>query len=282
MVVLVTSAHLSKLHGTGNDFLVTTAALDAHDAVALCDRFTGIGADGLLRLAPGRDGADATMMLYNADGSVAEMSGNGIRCLAWLARKVGFGTPDRLVVDTGGGRRVVDLELDASGMVTHATCDMGAVTFVPSEIPIAPANVTDLPVDLDGVDVVADAAGMGNPHLVVFVDDPGLVDVARHGRRLEADPRFPNRINVEFVHVASRHDLRMRVWERGVGETQSCGTGACAAAAVAHRRDLVDARVSVRVPGGMVTVELAETIRLGGPVHHVFDLSIDVDEWRSR
>ena len=282
MVVLVTSAQLSKLHGTGNDFLVTTAALDARDAVALCDRFAGIGADGLLLLGPGQPGADVTMTLYNADGSVAEMSGNGIRCLAWLARKEGLGTPDRLVVDTGGGRRVVDLELDASGTVTHATCDMGAVTFVPSEIPIAPASSTDLPVDLDGVVVIADAAGMGNPHLVVFVDDPRLVDVARHGSWLEADTRFPNRINVEFVHVEGRHDLRMRVWERGVGETQSCGTGACAAAAVAHRRDLVDARVSVSVPGGVVTVELAETIRLGGPVAHVFDLSIDVDEWRAR
>ncbi len=282
MVVLVTSAQLSKLHGTGNDFLVTTDALDARDAVALCDRFTGIGADGLLLVAPGHDGADVMMTLYNADGSVAEMSGNGIRCLAWLARKEGFGTPDRLVVDTGGGRRVVDLELDASGMVTYAISDMGAVTFVPSEIPIAPASATDLPVDLDGVDVIADAAGMGNPHLVVFVDDPGLVDVARHGSRLETDTRFPNRINVEFVHVEGRHDVRMRVWERGVGETQSCGTGACAAAAVAHRRDLVDARVSVSVPGGVITVELAETIRLGGPVAHVFDLSIDVDEWRAR
>ena len=282
MVVLVTSAQLSKLHGTGNDFLVTTAALDARDAVALCDRFAGIGADGLLLLGPGQPGADVTMTLYNADGSVAEMSGNGIRCLAWLARKEGLGTPDRLVVDTGGGRRVVDLELDASGTVTHATCDMGAVTFVPSEIPIAPASSTDLPVDLDGVVVIADAAGMGNPHLVVFVDDPGLVDVERHGSRLEADTRFPNRINVEFVHVEGRHDLRMRVWERGVGETQSCGTGACAAAAVAHRRDLVDARVSVTVPGGVVTVELADTVRLGGPVSHVFDLSIDVDEWRAR
>ena len=282
MVVLVTTVHLSKLHGTGNDFLVTTAALDARDAVAFCDRFTGIGADGLLLLGPGRGGVDATMTLYNADGSIAEMSGNGIRCLAWLARQEGLGTPDRLVVDTGGGRRVVDLELDAHGMVTHATCDMGAVTFDPSEIPIAPATAAEIPVDLDGVNVVADAAGMGNPHLVVFVDDPGLVDVARHGSRLEADTRFPNRINVEFVRVEDRHDIRMRVWERGVGETRSCGTGACAVAAVAHRRDLVGERVSVQVPGGAVTVELGETIRLGGPVAHVFDLTIDVDKWRVR
>ena len=282
MVVLVTTAQLSKLHGTGNDFLVTTAALDARDAVALCDRFTGIGADGLLLLGPGRDGADATMTLYNADGSVAEMSGNGIRCLAWLARREGLGTLDRLVVNTGGGRRTVDLELDTSGSVTDATCDMGAVTFTPSEIPIAPDRATQIPVELDGVAVDADAAGMGNPHLVVFVDDPGLVDVARHGSRLETDERFPNRINVEFVRVEDRTHVRMRVWERGVGETQSCGTGACAVVAVAHRRDLIDASVSVAVPGGVLRVEVGETIRLGGPVVHVFDVTIDVDEWRAR
>ena len=282
MVVLVTTAQLSKLHGTGNDFLVTTAALDARDAVALCDRFTGIGADGLLLLGPGRDGADATMTLYNADGSVAEMSGNGIRCLAWLARREGLGTRDRLVVDTGGGRRTVDLLLDSNGAVTDATCDMGAVTFIPSEIPIAPDRATQIPVELDGVAVDADAAGMGNPHLVVFVDDPGLVDVARHGSRLETDERFPNRINVEFVRVEDRTHVRMRVWERGVGETQSCGTGACAVAAVAHRRELVGASVSVAVSGGVLRVELGETIRLGGPVVHVFDLSVDVDEWRAR
>ena len=282
MVVLVSTAYLSKLHGTGNDFLVTTAALDARDAVALCDRFTGIGADGLLLLSPGHDGADATMTLYNADGSIAEMSGNGIRCLAWLARREGLGTPDRLVVDTGGGRRTVDLQLDANGVVTAATCDMGAVTFTPSEIPIASDRATDLPVDLDGVAVAADAAGMGNPHLVVFVEDPELVEVARHGSRLERDDRFPNRINVEFVRVEDRTHMRMRVWERGVGETQSCGTGACAVAAVAHRRELVDSSVYVAVPGGVLRVEVGETIRLGGPVAHVFDLSIDVEEWRAR
>ncbi len=275
MVGNVTMVALSKLHGTGNDFLVTTAALDASDAVALCNRFTGVGADGLLLLAPGVDGADASMVLYNADGSVAEMSGNGIRCLAWLARREGLGTADRLVVDTGGGRRIVDLTVSGVGAVTHATCDMGAVTFVPAAIPLDAEVAEDLAVELDGVAVMADAAGMGNPHLVVFVADPLAVDVARHGARLERDPRFPNRVNVEFVAVASRDALQMRVWERGVGETQSCGTGACAAAAVAHRRNLVADRVAVHVPGGALTVELGSTIRLGGPVTHVFDTEIE-------
>ena len=278
MVGVVTHVLLSKLHGTGNDFLVTAAVLTAADAVALCDRFTGVGADGLLLLGPGTNGADATMTLYNADGSLAEMSGNGARCLAWLARREGMGTTDRLAVDTGGGRRVLDLELDAQGMVERATCDMGPITFVPAEIPLDAADAFDLMVDLDGVAVTADAAGIGNPHLVIIDDDPATLDVARHGARLERDPRFPNRVNVEFIHVSAPDMLTMRVWERGVGETQSCGTGACAAAAVAHRRGLVGPRSTVRVLGGELTVELGDTVRLGGPVVHVFDLAIDLDE----
>ena len=266
---------LSKVHGTGNDFLVTTAALTGADTVALCDRFTGVGADGLLILGPGVDGADATMTLYNADGSLAEMSGNGARALAWQARRAAMGTPSRLVVDTGGGRRVLDLELDDHDDVRHAVCDMGPVTFVPSGIPLDAASAFDLDVDLDGVAVTADAAGMGNPHLVVFVDDPSTIDVARHGARLECDARFPNRVNVEFVAVTAPDEITMRVWERGVGETQSCGTGACAVAAVAHRRGLVGSMVTVHVLGGDLEVEVGDTIRLGGPVAHVFDVEVD-------
>ncbi len=282
MVESMNSVHLAKLHGTGNDFLVTTAALTAADAVALCDRFTGVGADGLLLLGPGHDGADATMTLFNADGSVAEMSGNGARCLAWLARREGMGTPDRLVVDTGGGRRDLDLTLDTTGAVAAAVCDMGAATFDPASIPMVGETADNVSVDLDGVAVGAGAAGMGNPHLVVFVDDPATTDVTRHGARLEHDPRFPNRVNVEFVRVDGPDALTLRVWERGVGETQSCGTGACAAVAVAHRRGLVGESARVRVPGGELTVQLGTTIRLGGPVVHVFDVEIDLDEWRRR
>ena len=274
------TVQLSKLHATGNDFLVTTAPLTARDAVALCDRFTGVGADGLLILGPGRHGADATMTLYNADGTVAEMSGNGARCLAWAARREGMGSPQRLVVDTGGGRRTLDLELDASGMVCSAVCDMGAVTFSPVQIPVVGTTAFDLPVEIDGVAVAADAAGIGNPHLVVFVDDPYTTDVVRAGSRLEHDDRFPNRVNVEFVAVTQPDVISMRVWERGVGETQSCGTGACAVAAVAYRRGLVGSVVSVKAPGGALRVELGETVQLGGPVTHVFDVDVDLSAWR--
>ncbi|MGZ4714233.1 MAG: diaminopimelate epimerase [Acidimicrobiia bacterium] len=265
---------LSKLHATGNDFLVTTSALTGRDAVALCDRHTGIGADGLMILGPGVDGADATMTLYNADGSLAEMSGNGVRCFAWVARREGLGTPTRLVVDTGGGRRTLDLECDPSGAVVAAVCDMGPVTFEPAAIPVAAGSAFDLPVEINGVAVDGDAAGIGNPHWVIVVDDPDAIDLAVAGPQLEHDRRFPERVNVEFVAVTGPDSLRMRVWERGVGETMSCGTGACAAAAVTHRRGLVAPRVTVTVRGGELSVEVDDTVRLGGPVVHVFDVEL--------
>lgn len=262
---------LAKLHATGNDFLVTTAPLTGADAVALCDRHTGIGADGLLILGPGQDGADATMTLYNADGGVAEMSGNGARCLAWVARRAGMGHPERLVVDTGGGRRTLDLTTDASGAVTHAVCDMGAVTV----------EATGVFAEAGAVVLEGDTVSIGNPHFVTIVEDPACVDLATVGPQVEHDPRFPHRVNVEFIAPEGDDTIRMRVWERGVGETRSCGTGACASAAVAHRRGLVGPVVTVHVPGGTLTVELGDTVRLGGPVTHVFDVDVDPEGVRA-
>ncbi|MBM3659956.1 MAG: diaminopimelate epimerase [Actinobacteria bacterium] len=271
---------LAKLHATGNDFLVWTRLgadappVSAALARALCDRHTGVGADGLILLAPGTDGADATMTLHNADGGIAEMSGNGIRALAWAAVEAGLGT-DILVVDTGGGRRTLELDRGSDGRVVAATVDMGPVSFDPATIPVAAASPFDLTAELHGVTYRGDAAGMGNPHWVCFVDDVAAARVTQHGPHLEADPRFPRHTNVEFVAPDGVNGLRMRVWERGVGETLSCGTGACASAAVAHRRDLVGPRVTVRVLGGELTVEVGDTVRLGGPVVHVFDVSVD-------
>jgi diaminopimelate epimerase len=268
--------HFSKLHATGNDFLVTTSPVIAGHAVALCDRFTGVGADGVLVLGPGADGADATMMLTNADGTIAEMSGNGARCLAWAAHRAGMGTAERLVVDTAGGRRTLELTCDANGDVVHAVCDMGALTFDPPAIPLDAPSAADVAAIIDGARVPGHAAGIGNPHWVLTVDDPDAVDLARFGPALEHDTRFPNRVNVEFVAVTGRDRVRMRVWERGVGETQSCGTGACAAAGVAHELGRVGTRVCVHVRGGDLDVELGPTVRLGGPVVHVFDVDVDL------
>jgi diaminopimelate epimerase len=282
------STRLSKLHGAGNDFLVLDATLRPDvlgwappQIAAVCDRHRGIGADGLILLLPGTGGADCSMKLCNADGSPAEMSGNGVRCLAWVAVRSGLGDGRRLVVDTDAGRREIDLELDAaSGELVAATVDMGPVTFEPADIPLDAASPFDLEATFHGVTYRGDAAGVGNPHLVLLVDDPGSARVTQHGPRLECDERFPRRTNVEFAAVTGPDTITMRVWERGVGETLSCGTGVCAVAAVAHRRGLVGERVRVRVPGGEHEVELGRTVRLSGPVVHVFDVDLDLDDGR--
>jgi diaminopimelate epimerase len=269
---------LAKLHATGNDFLVQLALdtgepdLDPAVVAKLCDRHRGIGADGLITVGPARGGAACTMAIVNPEGGRAEMSGNGIRCLAWVAARAGIAPGNELVVETAAGRRHVALERDPWGEVIAADVDMGEITFDPARIPVDAVSPFDLDAIVDGTTYRGDAAGIGNPHFVFVVNDPAATPVVAHGSRIEHDPRFPRRTNVEFIAVTGTDRLTMRVWERGVGETQSCGTGACAAAAVAHRRGLVDEHVQVDVLGGSLTVALGATVRLGGPVVHVFDV----------
>src|SRR5262249_13212246 len=197
----------------------------------------------------------------------AEMSGNGIGCLSWVAVREGLGDGKRLVVDTGGGRREVELDVDrGTGELVGATVDMGRVTYEPADIPLDAPSAFDLEVTFHGV-----TAGMGTPHLVLLVDDPGTTRVTQHGPHLETDARFPNRTNVEFVAVGAEDELSMRVWERGVGETLSCGTGVCASAAVAHRRGLVGNHANVRGPGGVPRGDLRGTTPARGPRPHVVD-----------
>lgn len=281
---------LAKYHATGNDFLVWTAldgaSLPADHAAALCDRHTGVGADGLITLGPPHAaGSDCSFRLQNADGGDAEMSGNGMRALAAAAAAAGLGTQTRLVVDTVVGVRDVRLRRDAAGAVIGAAVDLGRPTFVAEEIPVVAsaagsdgAGGAEITAELDGVRYAGDAVGMGNPHWVLFVDDVAGAHLAAHGRTLEHDARFPNRTNVEFVRVAGPDRLTMRVWERGVGETRSCGTGATAAAVAAHRRGLVGSSVAVEVPGGVLHVEIGETAVLDGPVVHVFDVELAVPD----
>jgi diaminopimelate epimerase len=292
----VTTLNFSKLHATGNDFLVLIDLEARYGSrgrnrlapslrAALCDRRRGVGADGLIRLLGGSDGADCEMELTNADGSLAEISGNGLRCLANVAAKLGLGAAaDRLVVDTAAGRREMTLRRrPGDGEVDYAEADMGLVMFTPEMVPVTADSPFDLEATVEGVRYRGDAAGVGNPHFVIFVDDPDAVPLDRHGPVLEHDPRFPNRTNVEMA-VPTASGLRMRIWERGVGETASCGSGACAAAGVAHRRGLAPARMTVAVPGGDLVVDLqpnglgeSMNVRLGGPVAHVFDVDVDLD-----
>jgi diaminopimelate epimerase len=243
--------HLTKHHGLGNDFLVLLGG-EATPAMAraLCDRRTGIGADGLLWGAPTTDGADVTMVLYNADGSRAEMSGNGIRC---LAQAVAAGRDADLRIATDAGLRRVEVRQDGPGRI-QARVDMGAVT-----------KATVPPIDLGAKDLAG--ASVGNPHVVALYPDVASRDAA-------ADGFAQTDRNVEFVVVGPGDEVRMRVVERGVGETQACGTGACAAAWAAHGWGLVGDRVTVRMPGGDADVELGETVHLTGPAVYVADIEV--------
>jgi diaminopimelate epimerase len=275
------------LHATENTFLVVDVrgddALAAHlagRATELCAPARFGGADGLILLgapAVGSD-ADCTMRLVNADGTDAEMSGNGIRTLAHVAHGLGLGDGARLAVDTAAGRRTLDLEVGADGALVAATVDMGSAILDPASIPTIAEPITGIAAEVDGTAYEGDAVGMGNPHWVLVVPDPATADVRGHGAVLELDPRFPNRTNVEFIAPTPGESdaITMRVWERGVGETRSCGTGACAAATAAHRRGLVGPRVTVHVPGGDLVVDLGERIRLSGPVVETATYELEV------
>ncbi|MFZ4518849.1 MAG: diaminopimelate epimerase [Microthrixaceae bacterium] len=265
--------HLTKHHGLGNDFLVALAERnpglvpDPAVARALCDRHLGIGADGLLHaLAPDRPGADARMVLLNADGSEAEISGNGIRCLAQAILMAADRTEGDLLIDTPGGRRRVRvLGGDVRG-VALLEVDMGGVRAGPALTPDAAAEPAANRATVD----------VGNPHLVLQVDDVDAVDLEEVGPRLEAG--FAAGINVHVVEPAGPSGLRLRVWERGVGITRACGSGAVAAAAAAHGWGVVGNEVTVTMPGGDATVVLtADGALLAGPSTYVAEVTVPHD-----
>jgi len=259
--------HLTKHHGTGNDFLVTVdlegaRPLPCRLVQALCDRRFGIGADGVIRILGGGDRADLSMVLQNADGREAEMSGNGMRCLAQAAVLAGLVDPPRFTVDTAAGIRTVDYHPGACPDTAVASVDLGDATLGPDQ----PQEFADRR---------ARRVDLGNPHLVLLGPDLATVDVAELGTRLQEI--HPGGINVEFVTQGPGADaLTLRVWERGVGETEACGTGSGAAAAAAHSWGLVGDRVAVHNPGGTLEVVLAgDRVELSGPVHRVAGLVVD-------
>ncbi len=268
--------HATKHEGAGNDFLVVldpddTIRLSVAQVRLLADRRRGVGADGIIRVGPGRDGCDLSMELHNADGGVAEMSGNGIRCLAQAAVDAGLVSPPRFTVATLGGRRTVTYEPGApgSGWAT-ASVDMGPVTLGP-----------DQPQEFD--DRRVRTVEVGNPHLVLLGPDTASVDIAELGPKLQA--AFAGGINVEWITPGTDDEgelLDFRVWERGVGETLACGTGSVAAAAAARSWGAAapDGAVRVRNPGGVLEVLLGPDgdadapSFLAGPVRKIADVEI--------
>jgi diaminopimelate epimerase len=265
--------HCTKHEGAGNDFIVV---LDPDDRLRLsmgqvrllCDRRRGIGADGIIRVGPGRDGCDLSMQLHNADGGEAEMSGNGIRCLAQAAVDAALVAPPRFTVATAGGVRTIDFVAGESPGWARARVDMGPVALGPDQ-------------HQDFEDRRARTVDVGNPHLVLLGPEVASVDLGVLGPQLQS--AFADGINVEWICLAADGDgelLDLRVWERGVGETLACGTGSVAAAAAARSWGIVGSSDPVRVrnPGGTLEVTLGDGPKqpafLAGPVRKVADIDI--------
>ena len=247
----------AKYQGIGNDFVMIAdpgdeLVLTPETVRALCDRRFGIGADGVIRVAPGTDGGELFMDYVNSDGSVSEMCGNGIRCLALFARAEGMTASTDIKVETRAGLKVVTVTDDGRVRV-----DMGAPVFEPDAIPVRLDGRDALHAEFEVGSRTVQAAclSMGNPHAVLFVDDPDSAPVTTLGPSLETHEAFPHKANIEFVRVDAPHRIRMRVWERGSGETLACGTGACAAAVAARLLGGTEASVVVALPGGKLSVE---------------------------
>jgi diaminopimelate epimerase len=282
---------VAKYNGTGNDFVLIEdvddrISLNAELIAAICDRHRGVGGDGLIRVTSAPD-ADFFMDYYNADGRVAQMCGNGIRCLSKLVYETGLTDKGDLTIGTRAGLKYVSLHVE-DGRVNRVTVDMGAPSFRRGDLPMEGDPDSEFlgePVEVDGRSFKGSAISIGNPHLVLFVDtDPRAVDVEVLGPRLEVDPRFPQGTNVEFVAVMDP-GLAVRVWERGVGETMACGTGACASLVAAHLFGLVDARAQVRFPGGILDIdwrrEHGDRVHMTGAVERTFEGVLDADWLRS-
>jgi diaminopimelate epimerase len=258
----------AKYQGTGNDFVMiadpdNALTLDRDVVRRLCDRRFGIGGDGVIRVAPGGGEGDFFMDYVNSDGSIGEMCGNGIRCLAIFARTEGLTTASTLDVETRAGLKRVEVEGDV------VRVDMGPPIFEPDEIPVEIDGPDPLHAKIQTDQGVFEAAclSMGNPHAVLFVDDPVSAPVTTLGPILETHPAFPQRVNVEFATVEDSDRVRMRVWERGSGETLACGTGACAVAVASRLLANTEPKVTVVLPGGELEVEWRGSLEDEAPVY---------------
>jgi diaminopimelate epimerase len=282
-----------KAHGTGNDFVLLPdpdgrVTLDEPLVRALCDRHLGVGGDGVIRVAPARDGVDADVFMdyWNADGSVAEMCGNGVRCVAKYVADRG-GPVDVVRVDTRGGVKTVQIvERHPDKTVAAVRVDMGQPEPGGTvDVDLSPLRVAGSPWagDRDGGMVTAEqrvvafqTVSMGNPHAVTLVHDVARAPVRTWGPVVEHDEAFPEGTNVEFIAVPSRDRVVGRIWERGVGETMASGTGASAMAVAAHLLGEADRRVTVQLPGGELEVDWGEqTLHVTGPAMEVASGELD-------
>ncbi|MBB1486428.1 diaminopimelate epimerase [Oceanospirillum sediminis] len=266
----------SKMHGLGNDFMVVDlvsqrARIYPDQVRSLADRNFGIGFDQLLVVEPpGDPDMDFRYRIYNADGSEVEQCGNGARCFARFVYDKRLTSKKEIQVETAGGN--IELRLTDDGWVT---VDMGAPRLIPEQVPFQAAEQASCyDIEVDGNHYQIGAVSMGNPHSVMVVDDVDTAPVDVLGPAIESHPRFPNRVNAGFMQVISRNEVRLRVYERGAGETLACGTGACAAVVAGRIQGLLDNEVQVHLPGGTLRIEWqgeGSPVLMTGPATRVFE-----------
>ncbi len=273
----------TKMQGAGNDFVVLDGvsrrlALTPAQLRRLADRHFGVGCDQILLVEPPRAaGTDFRYRIFNADGGEVEQCGNGARCFVRFVRERGLTDKSEIRVETAAG--IIMPRLEADGEVT---VNMGAPVFAAQRIPfITDSDALVQPLQVDGTTVEISAVSMGNPHAVQVVADVDAAPVAAQGPLIERHARFPQRVNAGYMQVQDRGRIRLRVYERGTGETLACGTGACAAVAVGIRRGLLDARVRVSTRGGDLTIRWEggdNPVWMTGPAVTVFEGEIEIDE----
>lgn len=269
----------TKMHGLGNDYVCINCFRERVEdpsgfARTLCDRHYGIGADGLILICPSKV-SDFKMEIYNSDGSVAGMCGNGIRCLGKYVYDYRLTGKETLSIETKSGIRNMHLHIQ-DGKVCGAMVDMGVPRLNAHSIPILSEKdlVINDPIEVQKKNYRMTGISMGNPHAVIFSEEINGISLEETGRELEFHPRFPERANIEFCHVTARNRMEIRVWERGVGETLACGTGACAAVVASVLNDLTDEEVIVKLLGGELSVRWDRKVNhvfLEGPAVKVFD-----------
>jgi diaminopimelate epimerase len=267
----------SKYEATANDFIMLDCTagevhLSPEKVRALCDRRRGVGADGVIVMLPS-DHADLAMRIFNADGTEAQMCGNGVRALFLYALDRGVLSGIQASIETVAGIKTVRAVLPDEG-VSLFTVDMGAPAWMRPDVPMSgEGEAIEVPVELlDGTALTATCVSMGNPHCVVFVDEVSRFAVEKFGPLMENHPLFPEKTNVEFARAINDRYLEVRVWERGVGETMACGTGACASLVAASLTGRTGRRATVRLAGGDLVVEwMDDGVRLTGPARQVFE-----------
>ena len=276
--------NFTKMHGAGNDYIYVNCFKEHltdinATAKAVSDRHFGIGSDGLVLICPS-DKADFRMDMYNSDGSQAEMCGNATRCVGKYVYDRGLTDKTQITLETLAGIKILDLNVK-DGKVETVRVNMGSPELVPKNIPIDSEKERFIsePVEVLGKTYKVTGVSMGNPHAVTFIDDTDSLEIEKLGPRFENHKLFPKRINTEFAQIVDRHTIKMRVWERGAGETLACGTGACATLVAAYLNGLTDNEADLVLLGGTLHIKYDEkenAVYMTGPAQFVFDGTITI------